>query len=74
MTQPCPPYSNCLLWAFVMLHLYGGEITWRWSRNIRCFPHWIWVDPQGYRWSYSPRRPRVIPWDLCWFRGRVILE
>lgn len=68
------PYrSNCLLWALAMLHTRGGSITWRWSRNIY-FPHWVWIAPDGSHWSYSPRRPRRVPWDLCWFKGRIILE
>lgn len=73
-TPPVPLKSNCLLWALAMLHTQGGSITWRWSHNIPFFPHWIWVDPRGYRWSYSPRWPHRVPWDLLWFRGGVIPE
>ena len=74
MGLPAPHRSNCLVWAWCMRLLFGGRIKPRWSHNYPG-PHFIWVSPEGDKWSYSPVNPIwPIPYNLLWFRGKVVAE
>lgn len=72
--MPFEPFkSNCLLWAIIMRYVYGGKIKVRISRNGP-WPHWLWQNTNGSKWSYCPKNPKKIPYDFLWFEGTVKRE
>lgn len=70
MIPPCPAKANCLFWAWALQLLYGGQTKFMWSHNGP-WPHWIWIAPDGQKWSYEPVAPHKVPYDYVWFFGKV---
>ncbi len=72
-----PKRCNCIIWAYLMNHLHGGEgsihkiNTKNWENGF----HVVWQSPEGLYYSYEPINKTPVGWLEGWsqalFVGKV---